>query len=241
LTLIDGFAGGGLYLNSQDNSPYPGSPLRLIKTAEAAAAAVNVKRQEGGVRTQFTLRAEYFFIEKKQSNYEYLSRYLSEQGLSSRFNSDIFLLHGKFTERLNEIIARISKRKRRCIFLLDQYGYSNVPFGAIRTIFSRLPNAEIILTFATDWLIDYMSNDDKHLKTLQRIGIDQELNIDGLLGEKSDNKNWRQIVQFELHRVIELQSGAKHYTPFFIVSKKPNRSFCLVHLSNNPRARDVMT
>ncbi|MCY4610653.1 MAG: three-Cys-motif partner protein TcmP [Gammaproteobacteria bacterium] len=43
LTLIDGFAGGGVYINPQDNSLYPGSPLRLIKAAEAASAAINVK------------------------------------------------------------------------------------------------------------------------------------------------------------------------------------------------------
>lgn len=243
LTLIDGFAGGGVYSNPQDNDVYPGSPLRLIKAAEAATAAINVKRQQEGIRLPFELQAEYFFIEKKKSNCEYLKWYLLEQGLGSRFNNDIFLLHGEFTERLDSIIRHItnSGRNRRCIFLLDQYGYGEVPFNDVRTIFSKLPNAEIILTFATDWLIDYMSNTPEYLKTLQRIGIDQVLDIDGLLEEKNDNKDWRQLVQFELHRVIKLRSGAKHYTPFFIVSKESNRSFWLVHLSNHPRARDVMT
>lgn len=243
LTLIDGFAGGGVYCNPQDNSLYPGSPFRLIKAAEAAAAAINVKRQQEGVRLPFELQAEYFFIEKKKSNHEYLNWYLSEQGLGPRFNNDIFSLRGEFTGQLDRIIKHITNSggNRRCIFLLDQYGYGEVPFDDVRTIFSKLPNAEIILTFATDWLIDYMSNTPEYLKTLQRIGIDQVLDIDSLLEEKNDNKDWRQLVQFELHRVIKSQSGAKHYTPFFIVSKEANRSFWLVHLSNHPRARDVMT
>ncbi|MCY4610967.1 MAG: three-Cys-motif partner protein TcmP [Gammaproteobacteria bacterium] len=192
------------------------------------------------MRVPFTLQAEYIFIEKNLSNYEHLNQYLSEQGLTPRFDKDIHLLHGEFTQKLDEIIARI-KRSRRCIFLLDQYGYSEVPFGDIRAIFHKLPNAEIILTFATDWLIDYMANTPEYWKALQRTGIDQVLDVGRLLAEKSDNKDWRRLAQFELHRVIKSQSNAKHYTPFFIVSKEANRTFWLVHLSNHPRARDVMT
>jgi len=97
LTLIDGFAGGGVYRDPLNNSHYPGSPLRLIKATEAATAAVNVKRQQESIRAPFTLQAEYFFIEKKKSNYEYLSRYLSEQGLGTRFEKDIFLLCSEFS------------------------------------------------------------------------------------------------------------------------------------------------
>ena len=70
---------------------------------------------------------------------------------------------------------------------------------------------------------------------------DKELNIDELLEHKVETKEWRGFVQHELHRAILQLSGAQHYTPFFIVSAKSNRSFWLVHLSNHPRARDVMT
>ena len=243
LTLIDGFAGGGVYRDPLNNSHYPGSPLRLIKATEAATAAVNVKRQQESIRAPFTLQAEYFFIEKKKSNYEYLSRYLSEQGLGTRFEKDIFLLCSEFTKSLNGIIKRIRKssENRRCIFLLDQYGYGEVPFDDIRTIFFQLPNAEIILTFATDPLINYMSNTPEYFKSLQRIGMDKALDINGLLEYKDDNKDWRWFIQLELHHAIKSQSGAKHYTPFFIVSKESKRSFWLIHLSNHPRARDVMT
>ena len=52
ISLIDGFAGGGVYTDSQGGS-YLGSPLRLIKVAEAAEVAVNTKRQSSGVRANF--------------------------------------------------------------------------------------------------------------------------------------------------------------------------------------------
>lgn len=242
ISLIDGFAGGGVYTDSQGGS-YLGSPLRLIKVAEAAEVAVNTKRQSSGVRANFKLHAEYFFIEKKRSNYDHLKWFLAEQGYKQQLDCNIFTLQGCFTEKLSGVINHlVSKgRKRRCIFLLDQYGYGEVPFSDVNAIFSNLPNAEIILTFATDWLIDYMADTPEYLKALQRIGIVADLNIKDLLETKRDGSQWRQLVQFELHRSINKLSGAKHYTPFFIVSKESGRSFWLVHLSNHPRARDVMT
>lgn len=243
LTLIDGFAGGGVYRDPRDNSLYTGSPLRLIKAAEAAAATVNIKRQQGGVRNPFELQVDYFFIEKKKTNHKYLNWYLCEQGLKPRINKDIFSWQGQFTKLLPTLISRISSKgkNQRCIFLLDQYGYGEVPFPDIRTIFAQLPLAEIILTFATDWLIDYMSSKPEYLKTIQRIGMDHELDINQLLDAKNDSLQWRQLVQYKLHQTILKLSGAQHYTPFFIVSPEANRSFWLIHLSNHPRARDVMT
>ena len=243
LTLIDGFAGGGVYTHPLSNEPYPGSPLMLIHAAEEATKAVNIKRHQDGVNNPLNLSIDYFFIEKNKTNYEYLKWYLNNQGLSPQINKNIFLLQGEFTAPLGDIIRHIlsSGKNRRCIFFLDQYGYKDVPFPDIRRIFSTLSKAEIILTFATDWLIDYMSNDPKYMQTLRHIGIDQIMNINDLLSKKNDCDDWRRLIQFELHRAIRLLSGAKHYTPFFIVSKESHRSFWLVHLSNHPRARDVMT
>nr|VFJ62973.1 MAG: three-Cys-motif partner protein [Candidatus Kentron sp. FW] len=243
LAIIDGFAGGGVYTDPRDNSLYPGSPLRLVRAAEAAEALVNLERQQGGVHTPFTLQAEYFFVEKKKSNHDHLDWYLSQEGLNHRFGKDIFLLKDEFTKRLEEVVQYIEKRgkSRRCLFFLDQYGYKHVPFNDIRMIFSRLPNAEIILTFAMDALIDYMSEDPRWLKSLEEIEIPKKLDIDKLLKEKEDNKDWRQVVQFVLHRATWSQSGAGYYTPFFIKSDESNRSYWLIHLSNHPKARDVMT
>nr|VFK60721.1 MAG: three-Cys-motif partner protein [Candidatus Kentron sp. TC] len=243
VTIVDGFAGGGAYTNPRDNSLYPGSPSRLVKAAEAGVAAVNVKREQEGIRTPLTLQAEYFFIEKKESNHKYLKRFMSKEGFGRRFENDIFPIQGAFTERLDKIIRHITKRgrNRHCLFFLDQYGYGEVPFSDIRAIFSQLPNAEIILTFAVDALINYMSDDPRYLKALQCAELNQVLDIPRLLKEKEDNKDWRLVVQLLLHRAIQSLSGTRYYTPFFIRSNESHRSFWLVHLSNHPKARDVMT
>jgi len=41
LTLIDGFAGGGLYTHYQTGDTVPGSPLILITTVEESEALIN--------------------------------------------------------------------------------------------------------------------------------------------------------------------------------------------------------
>lgn len=244
LNVIDGFSGGGEYIHPKTGELYEGSPIRLIKACEDAEAAINFQREQKGInQLKFKLFRKFYFIEKKKSNFIYLEDCLNKYEFINQYGENIIRINSTFTDSINNVIADVERQNNshRCIFILDQYGYSEVPFTNIKQIFTRLPNAEIILTFATDWLINYMSNEPRFLKGLKKSGLDKELNIDDLLEHKLETKEWRGFVQHELHRAILNLSGAKHYTPFFIVSAESNRSFWLVHLSNHPRARDVMT
>lgn len=243
LNVVDGFSGGGEYIHPTTGKLYEGSPIRLIKASRAAEAAINTRRGIDGIKKKFNLFTKYYFIEKKNSNYLYLENCLEERGYTGINGENIQLIKSSFTKSIDKVIVDIEKQKgsKRCLFILDQYGYNQVPFPDIKQIFNRLPNAEIILTFATDWLISYMSNDPRYMKGLKKSGIEKAICIDELLEKKLDTIEWRQFVQFELHKAILELSGAKFYTPFFIVSAESKRSFWLVHLSNHPRARDVMT
>ena len=55
-----------------------------------------------------------------------------------------------------EFVANKSRFAARRSSCLDQCGYDKVPFACIREIMRSIPNAEIILTFAADFLIDYL-------------------------------------------------------------------------------------
>src|SRR5438552_4194135 len=59
LTLIDGFAGGGIYLDSRSKEERPGSPLIMLEAMQSAAVAAQQARSK-----DFHLDVEYFFIEK---------------------------------------------------------------------------------------------------------------------------------------------------------------------------------
>jgi three-Cys-motif partner protein len=243
LTLVDGFSGGGVYTHSEDKTLYDGSPIRLIKTVEAAEAGINARRESENIRNKLKIYAKYYFLEKKKSNYEYLVDHLQQRGFVNKDRRDIQYNKGSFIDLLPNLLDEVSSDSpnRRTIFILDQYGYSDVPFEDIKKIFQRLSNAEIILTFATDWLIDYIADTPKYRDLLNKIGLSSEINVDDLLAAKKDSNDWRRVIQLLLHDAIPKLSGAKHYTPFFILSKEANKSFWLIHLSNHPRARDVMT
>lgn len=142
---------------------------------------------------------------------------------------------------VNQIQSRKTRQRAwRCIFLLDQYGYKDVPFESLRYIFRSLPKAEVILTFATDWLLDYITDSASCKLALNRLGLPLDPSYIGALKERAPAK-WREFVQITLHEHLKTESGAKYYTPFFVHSEKANRDYWLVHLSTHARARDVMT
>ena len=110
----------------------------------------------------------------------------------------------------------------------------------LQRIFTMLPNAEIVLTIAIDWLIDYWNDSVQFEQTLQTMGLDLPATTIAAI-QQNDPVDWRHAVQHLLHREFFNQSGAKYYTPFFIFSPDAHRAYWLLHLSGHAKARDVMT
>ncbi len=234
LTLIDGFAGGGRYLDCRTKEDRPGSPLIMLEAMDKAAEEAQKIRSK-----PFHLDVQYIFVEKDAEALGYLRSVLVESPYSKLIDDRIHLIHGEFTAKVPEITKFVQQRGRadRAIFMLDQFGYSDVPLPTIRDILSTLDNAEVILTFATDFLIDYLSTNEQTQTILQNVGI--ELPSKEIATAK-EARDWRRTIQFALHREIPERTGAKFYTPFFIRSSDAHRDFWLIHLSGHFRARDVM-
>lgn len=234
LTLVDGFSGGGVYCDATSGVRRPGSPLIMLEAMKDAADTAQEKRSK-----EFNLAVEYFFIEKLPNAFEYLGDTLRQSDFADMIDDRVTLLNGEFTANLPAIVDRIESRGRgrRAIFLLDQCGYKDVPLPEIRNILSRLDNAEIILTFATDSLIDYLSTNETTQRILERVGL--EISSEEVMTLKA-LRDWRRAIQLLLHDEIHRKSGARYYTPFFIRSKDAHRDFWLIHLSGAARARDVM-
>ena len=157
LTLVDGFSGGGVYRDWKTGERQPGSPMIMLEAMRDAAIAAQEKRSK-----EFNLDVEYFFIEKKPTFFSYLESTLRESEFQTFLGQQVHLLRGNFVEQLPAILQQIRQRGRgeRAIFLLDQFGYKDVPMPEIRRIFSELKNAEVILTFATDAMINYLSESE---------------------------------------------------------------------------------
>jgi three-Cys-motif partner protein len=232
LTLVDGFAGGGEYLSA--SGIQPGSPLILLEQVALAQTRFNEER-----RKPFALKADFFFVEQNRSNFEYLSRVIGSSPYAAALRDKIYAVNEDFIAELPRILEHIRNRGRahRSIFFLDQYGYGDVPFEAIRRILD-LENPEIILTFSVDYLINYLNENEAFLKAVLPVELSVR-QVQEMLGFKVQ-KEARWLIQNFLYRHLMKSTGAPFYTCFFIKSPESHRSYWLVHISKHPRARDEM-
>jgi three-Cys-motif partner protein len=183
---------------------------------------------------------EYIFIAKSRPSFEFLEATIQQSEFRGMVPDKIKLVNDEFINQVDTIVNYIRGRRRgnRAIFLLDQCGFAEVPFFSIRSILSSLSNAEVILTFAAETLIDYLGSDGSMQPVLTKLGL--EITCDEIALAKQQS-NWKFAIQALLHRQLVQKSGAKFFTPFFIRSKDAHRDLWLIHLSNHSRARDVMT
>lgn len=237
LTLVDGFAGGGLYRREDNNQEHFGSPLVLLDACREAEFRASKSRAN-----QFKLFVDYFFVERKRQNYEYLEGLLRERGWGKDLGRAIQLHHGDIKQQIGKITDFVEKKGRagRAIFFLDQYGYDQVPRSLIREILQSLPNAEIIFTFNVDSLITFLSDGPQSKGVLRKIGLSQALEGVSLASLKLTDKAWRRTIQVYLHRELVDACGAKYFTPFFIRPGEGFGNYWLIHLSMHPRARSAM-
>ncbi len=238
VTLIDGFSGGGKYVHEDTGAQILGSPFVFLQSVEEARAILEIDRKK-----PLSWNVDYFFVEKDKSAFEYLRKALSEEGYGPRIEKDIHLLHGTFESHASGLVSAVKRKNPqsgRSIFLLDQYGYTDVPASQIRAIFATLPRAEVILTFAVDSFINYASDSHSTHKALSGIDIPNALRGRSISEIKSNEKDFRLYIQSQLYKELVDNCNSKYYTVFFIRTKG-HGDYWLIHMSQHPRARDVMT
>lgn len=238
LTLVDGFAGGGLYKHSNTAEVIKGSPFILLDSEKIADFNINQNRTK-----KVKLDISYFFIEKDKNTYNFLINQLSEKNYKDKFNKNIFVFNSSFEEKCNDIINFIKKkspRNGRSIFILDQFGFSDVPFPLIRKILSELNSSEIILTFGVDSLLTY-ANPEIFKNFENKAGLPSILKDKPIEEIKKSNKDWRLFLQSIIYNTLIKEASASFYTPFFIRNSGGHGDYWLIHLSQHPKARDVMT
>lgn len=130
LTLVDGFAGGGLYRHEVTRETVPGSPFMFLESVQEAEALLNLKRQK-----PLQMKIDYFFVEANPTAYELLRASLRDRGFGERIGTDIKVFNNRFEDKayeIKEFIRTKNPRSGRSLFLLDQYGYKDVPTSLVR-------------------------------------------------------------------------------------------------------------
>jgi three-Cys-motif partner protein len=237
LTLVDGFAGGGLYVHERTRELKPGSPLIFLQAVEEEQAALNSSRVK-----PLEIQANFIFVEANANTVAVLKNNLVERGYGGRLDRDIKVIHGCFEDYAPEIsnfISAKTPRSGRAVFLLDQCGYTDVPTELIRRILATHRGAEVILTFAVDALINFASDSPKTASMLAGL-VPNALKGRRIEDIKTNERDARLYIQSCLYKELVEACGAKYYTVFFIRTEG-HGDYWLVHLSQHHRARDVMT
>ena len=234
LSIIDGFCGGGVY--TMDGQEILGSPFVLLDAVEHAKKLINLKRIKP---VEFDI--EYWFIDKDPRATAFLKQAFIDRGVQANHLHIVTSTFEEQADRLIEAVQKKTPKAGRSIFVLDQYGYSQVPIPKLHAIFSKLNKAEVLLTFHFDALARYATSNNLQA-ALDRLGAQNILEGHSIEQLKREHpKGWKAVLQNALYREITSKSGAKFHTPFYIRSSAGSGEFWLLHLSSHAKARDVMT
>ena len=208
----------------------------ILKAIFEAAVRLNEGRQK-----PLSIDAVYHFGDESREHVEFLRQTIVDSQFCDLLGKSIGLHHKRFTELLPLVIADIKRRQRqgRAIFVLDQFGYADVPMSSIRTIFDNLPKAEVILTFSIDALLNYLQGEGDPAPVVSQFGVNepflrtwQEWKLSGQPG--------RAMAQRALMAQMHRYSGARFFTPFMMFSNTDHRHMMIAHLSQSQAARDKM-
>jgi three-Cys-motif partner protein len=234
ITFVDGYAGGGRYAWGRET--VPGSPLIFLEAVAAAEAKLNATRPKG-----FRINANYIFVDQNLAHTEFLRAEIRASPFRGELDRSIQVWTADFNERVDDIVQAVrarSPRAGRAVFLLDQYGWSQVAFRSIRTILDQLKSAEIFLTFSVDALIDYLSERSLEMKAFGEIDVDPALVRELIQVKQDEQVGYRALIQNGLYSHVQLVTGAPFYSPFFIKSPDAHRSYWFIHLSKHREARN---
>ena len=233
LDLVDGFAGGGTFLDG--NSIVPGTPLIMLEEARSAEERLNQNRNK-----PLRFNCKFHFVDVELDHTVHLRRVLDERGYNVD-GREIIIHHSPFEGVADKIIADIRKRQPRAgraLFLLDQCGFARVAMNRVTDILNRLSAAEVILTFAADSLVNHLAATPAFTQAVAPLEM-TEYDIRNMI-ELSNGDGGKALVQRVMRAHIRNTTGATYDTPFFIRPKLSRRALWFLHLSRHPTARDVM-
>ena len=242
LVVVDGFCGGGIY-KDQNNKEVLGSPFVIITAIEEALQQINEKRQ-----VPLELLLTFYFIDKSKAAIACLKKQTRER--YSDLYPHINFVADKFINVYKKVIHDIKNERpktKRALFVLDQYGYSDVPMEVLQGIFAGLELPEVILTYSMGAMLVYLNESDQMLATLRKLGLYDELAPHlSMIKEYKDGNSYFRFFETRVSTAIQEKCGATYVTPFFIAKETKNRLhkdryyYWILHFSKKRIANEVM-
>lgn len=236
ITLVDGFAGGGVYRSGDF-----GSPFTLLGAVAAAETKINQSR-----RKPIRIDCHWYFVDVNPHAIACLRAQLEQSPYRDQLDRNIFVMPGNFSDRASEIVRKTQERftrgGARAIFFLDQCGYTDVQPLLLKQISAQLSHkAEFILNFAVDWLIDFAGDTHEFRQILANLGLADELSVPRLVEAKERyGTDWRYVIEAMIGPAFRKVAGAPFFSPFYIAPVGNHRGYWLLHLAPHIRARSAM-
>jgi len=234
ILFFDGFAGRGEYIDENTGEILTvGSPIIALQLADELLQVCEQK-EHPPYFDKFICIA----IEKDKENFENLQRVISREKEKIRFKGkiEIQLINDEFANVVDEVVKEVGERIAPSFFFIDPFGFSGIPFEAVKSILS-LPRTEIFFTF--------MGRDINRFLGLPQV----ERHLDVLY----PTPEWRDIYKMDdwrerdkallnlyiksLHEV----AGVKYVWPFRVcMDEKYQTLYYLIHATNHFHGLKIM-
>ena len=240
-TIVDAFAGGGLFRNEATDEVVSGTPLRILQAIEEAKETVSQIERRRPLRLDIATH----FNDLDPDTAAYLKEVLKDAGHELN-GQGLRVTEGSFEARLEEMIGGIREQQPRagkCIFVLDQKGYSQVRPEHIQRIFDELRGAEVILTMAASRMVNPFYGLSSRQALDQKIGgwlLRRDV-IEMLQRGESNDETEAVRLRAVMEELVR-KTGATGYSCFTLRPKQGNYMW-IMHLVRNKRAafaRDTM-
>lgn len=206
---VDGFCGPGRYKGGEE-----GSPLVVLQLA-----ANHVKTLTGDII--------FWFIDKDEDRINHLKSELAALSVPSNFK--VTASHGRFDEKLKELLDRIDVRGAGlapAFIFIDPFGFSGVPYSLVKRALEK-PRCEVLVTFMVDSINRWLTHPDEKVRNhiAEIFGTTDCFKI-------RDSPN--RIEQLRDLYQQQLEKAAKHVR-FFEMRDKTDRVEYLLFFATNHR------
>ena len=244
-TVIDAFAGGGLFRESDTQRRIEGTPLRILAAVEEAKRAVVGIPRPRALLGPLGLEIAVHFNDVDPEAVSYLKEVLKNQGHDVD-GTNIRITKGKFDAQLDAMIGAVKLQQPRAgksIFVLDQTGYSQVRPEHVRKIFNELSGSEVILTMAASRMVSPFFGLSRRYALDRKVGgwLLRKDVIDMMQREESNEQTQAVKLRGVMSELVS-ETGATGYSCFTLRPHRGNYMW-IMHLVRTKRAsfaRDTM-
>ena len=245
LTIIDAFAGGGLFRDEDTHRRIEGTPLRILAAVEEAKRGVALIPRPRSQMDPLELDIATHFNDADPAAVAHLNQVLRDKGYAVD-GTHIRVTEGRFDAQLDAMIGAVKAQQPRagkCIFVLDQTGYSHVRPEHIRKIFNELRGSEVILTLAASRMLSpFYGLSTRHALDAKIGGWLLRRDVIDMMRRGETNEATEAVKLREVMAELVRETGATGYSCFTLRPHGGNYMW-IMHLVRTKRAgfaRDAM-